>query len=158
MTKQLSTHAATAKAIRQELKQSFPTTIFRVTARSFSMGNSVDIRWENGPTHKQVNEIVGKYQYGHFDGMQDIYEHSNVRKDISQVKYVQTSRELTKDTLNQVFAWLQQTRAHFDNVTDIDEGSNLLFDHWKAWTAREYIQRILNKVDLSLGFNPQNVQ
>ena len=35
-----------------------------------------------------AEKIVSKYQYGHFDGMNDIYEYSNSREDIPQAKYI----------------------------------------------------------------------
>ena len=57
----------------------------------------MNINWENGPTSAQVNAVTDKYQYGKFDGMTDSYDYTNNRDDISQVKYVQTSRELTDE-------------------------------------------------------------
>lgn len=150
--KQVSTHAATAQAIRNELKKLFPSTKFTVRSNSFAGGDSVSIKWENGPTDDNVERVVGKYQYGHFDGMQDLYEHSNRRKDIPQVKFVQTRRDISEDTMEKVFKELQKTHAHFDLVTTIDESSIELLRHWSHWTAREYISRILSKIDLTKGY------
>ena len=90
--KTLSTHAAAAKAIRQELKTAFPGITFRVNSKSFSMGDDVSIHWTDGPTYDAVNKITRKYQYGQFDGMNDIYENSNDRSDIPQTKYVMLQR------------------------------------------------------------------
>jgi len=87
-----STWAEAAKCIRKELKKEFPFTKFSVKSDAFSGGTSVDVRWIDGPTTDSVKGIVDKYQYGHFDGMIDLYEYSNRRDDIPQVKYVQTSR------------------------------------------------------------------
>ena len=92
----MTTHAATAKAIRQELKSIFPTVKFSVTSESFSMGNAVRIGWEDGATVEQVDSIVKKYQYGSFNGMEDLYEIDNNNDDIPQVKYVQTSRNFSE--------------------------------------------------------------
>jgi|GEM_PF-1717854 len=92
-TRRTTGAAETAKAIRQELKQAFPGIKFSVRSETFSMGDSVRVSWEDGPLSKQVTEIIGKYQYGHFDGMTDMYENSNSRKDIPQTKFVQTRRE-----------------------------------------------------------------
>jgi len=155
MHKQLSPHAATAHAIRQELKKAFPATKFSVTSSSYSGGDSVVVNWQNGPTYKDVDSVVDKYQYGHFNCMEDIYENSNNRTDIPQVKFVQTRREITQDTLAQVFAWLQETHAHFDCVSTIDEYSNTLMEHWCAGNAWDYIHRILNKFDLTDGFDAE---
>lgn len=102
----MKTPAAQAAAlIRKELKAAFPNEPFRVRSRNFSMGDAVDIyigayvgrgtfdqfnREFTEPTESMVKarEIVGKYQYGRFDGMTDSYEYTNSRKDIPQAKYV----------------------------------------------------------------------
>lgn len=87
-----SSQAMAADAIRTELKQAFPGVKFSVTSEGYSMGDSVNIKWEDGPTTDQVEAITGKYQYGHFDGMTDMYEYSNDRSDIPQSKYVFENR------------------------------------------------------------------
>ena len=93
----MTTHAQTAKAIREELKKAFPNVSFSVRSSSFSMGDDVRIEWTNGPTTEQVENITKKYEYGTFDGMTDLYEIDNKRNDIPQVKYIITSRTITED-------------------------------------------------------------
>jgi len=97
--KTLSCHVKCAKEIRQELKKTFPNTKFKVTSQTYSMGNSVDISWENAETSEEIDNITFKYQYGHFNGMEDMYEASNLRNDISQVKYVKCNRTITNNKL-----------------------------------------------------------
>lgn len=92
-----SSSALCATAIREELKKEFQGFKFSVTCSNYSNGNSVDISWTDGPTTAQVEEFTNKYQYGHFNGMEDIYEHSNSREDIPQAKYVQTSRSRSNE-------------------------------------------------------------
>jgi acyl-CoA hydrolase len=151
----MTIHAETAKAIRKELKQAFPLVKFKVNSDSFAGGNSVHIEWDNGPTSDQVEHIVNKYQYGHFDGMQDLYEHTNRRKDIPQVKYVQVRRNVSEDIKQKVFEKLQKTYAHFDKVSSIDESHKDLMIHWSEWTARDFIYRILVKIDLTNGYKEE---
>ena len=86
--KQLSEAAQAAKLIRKELKAAFPKTKFSVTSEYFSMGNAVNISWDNGPAKSEVHEISDKYEYGHFDGMTDMYECSNSQDGMPQAKYV----------------------------------------------------------------------
>ena len=93
----MTTHAQTAKAIREELKKAFPNVSFSVRSSSFSMGDDVKIKWTNGPTTEQIENITKKYEYGTFDGMTDLYEIDNKRNDIPQVKYIITSRTITED-------------------------------------------------------------
>jgi hypothetical protein len=90
--KTLSEAAKTAKAIRIELKESFPGTKFKVKSENYSGGNSVNVYWNLGPTTKEVDAIIQKYQYGHFNGMEDIYEYSTSNDKIPQVKYVFSNR------------------------------------------------------------------
>lgn len=92
--KKITRHAEAAKLIRKELKQDFPTTKFSVISRAYAGGSSIDVSWINGPTRDQVNGIIKKYEYGSFDPMTDLYNCTNSRKDIPQVKYVFAKREL----------------------------------------------------------------
>jgi hypothetical protein len=85
----LSEAAKAAKMIRTELKAAFPGVKFEVTSDNYSMGNSVNIRWKDNPSCKAVKAITDKYEYGAFDGSQDLYEINNRREDIPQTKYVQ---------------------------------------------------------------------
>lgn len=93
-----SSTAQCADAIRAELKEKFTGVKFSVRSSIFAGGDSVDIDWTDGPTRDQVENVICKYQYGHFDGMNDIYEYSNCRKDLPQAKYVMTSRQMSKET------------------------------------------------------------
>jgi len=97
-----SSHAAAAAAIRTELKANFPDIKFSVTSDSFAGGNSVSVSWTDGPTTSQVQKFTRKYQYGSFNGMEDIYEYTNSREDIPQTKYVQESRTMSESTKEQL--------------------------------------------------------
>lgn len=94
--------ALCAASIRTELKNNFPTYKFSVTSDNFSGGDSVHISWKDGPTTKQVDSIVNRYQYGHFNGMEDIYEYSNNIEGLPQAKYVSTHREINPDLKNRL--------------------------------------------------------
>ena len=94
----VSAHAACAAAIRKELKEAFPGVKFQVTSDTYSGGNSVHAYWYDGPTDRMVDAIIKKYQYGHFDGMIDMYENSNDRDDIPQVKFVIGQRTMSDET------------------------------------------------------------
>lgn len=95
-TRRTTPAAQAAKAIREELKQAFPGIKFSVTSENFSMGDAVRVSWTDGPTDNQVTDITCKYRYGHFNGMEDIYEYSNSRDDIPQTKYITTRREMSE--------------------------------------------------------------
>jgi hypothetical protein len=94
---ELTEAAKAAKAIKAELKEAFPSIKFSVRSKNFAGGDSVRIDWTNGPPDKAVEKITNKYEYGHFDGMIDLYEYSNVRNDIPQAKYVFAGRTITDE-------------------------------------------------------------
>ena len=112
--KTLTGAALCAASIRTELKKQFPNSKFSVTSETFAGGNSVDICWTNGPTTDQVKEFANKYQYGHFNGMEDIYENTNSREDIPQVKYVSESRNLSDEIIKEVATKLQEVKTYTD--------------------------------------------
>lgn len=145
--------ARTAQVMRKELKTNFPGIKFKVRSDTYSMGDSVSISWDNGPTTKAVNDIVNKYQYGHFNGMEDIYEYSNKIEDIPQVKFVQTSRHISDDIYNQAFEFGKQYLTFFENIQRIDEYHKDIMG-----TARNYLWRILSKMDLRKDVTMQSFQ
>lgn len=76
------------------------------------MGDSVSVSWVNGPTEKEIKDIINIYQYGSFNSYEDMYENTNRREDIPQTKYVSTSREISEDLKKcfQIYTRSQQTR------------------------------------------------
>jgi hypothetical protein len=97
-----STHAAAAAACRAELKKAFPSVIFSVTSDSFSGGDAIRINWTDGASVEQVEAISAKYQYGNFNGMEDIYEYTNKVEGLPQVKYVTESRTMSDEVREQI--------------------------------------------------------
>lgn len=156
--KQLSTAACAAKLIRQELKNAFPHIKFRVKSETYSMGNSVWVYWENGITIQEVNKIIDKYQKGHFNGMEDIYEYSNVNENLPQVKHTFCERTITENFYNQAFEYVRYSWKCFKNIKDIDEGSEEIRSTHTCWTARNWLYRLLYKIDLSHGLTKESLE
>ena len=103
-----TTSALTAKAIRKELQTSYPDIKFTVHSENFAGGNSVHISYTDGPLYDTIDNIVSKYQYGNFDGMQDLYEYNNCREDIPQAKYVTVTRNISDNTRQTIIEKLQR--------------------------------------------------
>jgi hypothetical protein len=61
-----------ASNLRIELKAAFPGVKFSIR----SDYNSVRVAWVDGPTTDEVKAFTGKYEAGHFDGMDDSYHYS----------------------------------------------------------------------------------
>lgn len=89
--------AEAASEIRKVLKMAFPGINFSVKSENYSGGDSIRVNWENGPTVKQVNRYTKDFEYGSFNGMEDIYEINNRNKNIPQTKYLFLNREMSKN-------------------------------------------------------------
>lgn len=145
MKGQLTTAALTAKAIREELKTKFPTIKFSVKSSNFSMGNSVDIDWTDGPSREQVEETTKKYQYGHFDGMTDCYEYSNKVDNIPQAKFVMAQRTLSDELVkNCAEVIAKEEGIEFDG----DLGKSFTWhDQYYNWS--QIVYQFVNKIDFT---------
>lgn len=112
-----TTAALTAKAIKSELKAAFPSIKFKVTSDTFSGGDAVRIGYADGVPTSEVEAIVKKYQYGHFNGMEDIYENSNSIEGLPQVKYVQVGRTMSEEIAAAILKEFQTKFAGYENLT-----------------------------------------
>lgn len=64
----------TMKLIRKALKEAFPTVRFYVKKD----GNSVRVRWVDGPARDMVMAVIGRFAGEGFDGMTDLRYSRNV--------------------------------------------------------------------------------
>lgn len=96
--RQLSEAARCAKLTRQILKANFPGVKFTVRSENYAGGNSVNVWYEDGPKLEDVKKLTEyRLQYGHFDGMTDMYEYSNTNEELPQVKYFFVNREISQE-------------------------------------------------------------
>jgi len=99
--------------MKKELKRAFPNIKFSVRSQSYSMGCNIRVDWLLGPTTREVNAIINKYQYCHFDGMVDMEEY--VRSDWTDTfggaKYVHGERREYdyKDITDKTNGWWDET-------------------------------------------------
>lgn len=141
--KPMTEHAKCAKMIRTQLATVFPGVKFSVRSDSFSMGDSVDIEWTDGPTVAMVEEVTQRYQYGHFDGMQDLYEYSNNRSDIPQAKYVHENRHMSPQAIRDIIEYLNRCWGYalvldertgwIDPMSDGPRGNNSGWQSQDIW-------------------------
>lgn len=115
-----------AVAIRKDLRNVFPATIFSVTIGRGSGVDSVRVRWTDGPTVKLVESHLGKYERGHFDGMTDSYDYSNRRDDVPQTRYLFTSRDISPTLANRC---IRQIAAFWGGVDSVPEAVPGYFGH-----------------------------
>ena len=81
--------AKCAAEIRKVLKEK--NIKASVRSKNYSMGDSVNVEIKeiiDPEIYKGLKEELAKYQYGHFNGMEDIYEYSNCIEEIPQTKHL----------------------------------------------------------------------
>lgn len=108
------TTAETAKRLRGTLKAAFPETKFSVRSRSYAGGSSIDIRWTDGPSTRQVDAVKYEFEGATFDGMIDLKSYKDptlyAREDGTFVEvragadYVLTHRDISQQWREQVAA------------------------------------------------------
>ena len=62
-----------------------------VRSQQYSMGNNVNVEIKeilDPEIYKALQAELAKYQYGYFNGMEDIYEYSNNVEGIPQTKFL----------------------------------------------------------------------
>ena len=103
--------ALCAKEVKKLLKEKYPTINFSVKSENFSMGNSVNVSWNFGPTDDEIENLISDFKDGHFDGMNDLYTYRENTDNKPRSKYVMTARtfklpeelEITKE--NKKYKW-----------------------------------------------------
>ena len=144
MAKQMSENARAAKMVRQELKARGIKG--RVTSRQYSMGSSMDVvilEDVNPEIYESVKEYARQFQFGHFDGMQDLYEYSNSRDDIPQVKHVFTRIEYSDELKQRVWNYIRNVYANMEDAPEqLEESYNFYSKNWGA-SAVGMVNRIL---------------
>lgn len=122
----------TASLIRRQLKARYPAVTFSV--RTESRG-TINIRWMDGPTAKQVDAIAGQFEGKGFDGMIDLEYH--ISGWIVDGEIVGTRCHGTEGSRGSVAAW--GLIAPHDDAELVDFGAGYIFthrDHSPAFTAR----------------------
>jgi len=160
MEKKISDHAAAAKMIRQYMKAN--GFVGRVNAEAYSMGSSVRIYVQDLPPAraKQLEDYAGQFEYGRFDGMQDLYEYNNVRKDIPQVKYVFVNNEMSAEMRQKIWDFV---KVYFNGLEGAPEnaedagnyrvqnfgiyGNQLIYQAFKGGYMNEYFWNFVNDVE-----------
>lgn len=64
--RQISGVAKDARSLKQELKRLFPSSRFSVVSDTFSGGESIDVRWNDGPSYDMVKRIADSFSHSEF--------------------------------------------------------------------------------------------
>lgn len=105
--------AVAAKNLRKILKRELPGVKFSVTISRFSGGNSMDVRWTDGPTSDAVSEFSELFSAGSFNGQDDCYTYSRAAfaELFGSAKYIRTSRDCSDALVSKAIAELAEEYA-----------------------------------------------
>lgn len=137
---------AATKNMKIELGRAFPGVKFSIKSRRFSGGDAIDVSWIDGPTTKQVDEIIDRYSAGSFNGMEDIYEYRGDRcwpAAFGDAKYVHSRREMSDAAIERA---IRLVRSRYQ----MPEGVEV--------TVAAYRKGDLWRVPFDGGWGKQNVQ
>tara|TARA_R110002012_G_C11275850_1_gene570058 strand:- start:44 stop:511 length:468 start_codon:yes stop_codon:yes gene_type:complete len=127
-----------------------------VRSQQYSMGNNVNVEIKeilDPEIYKALQAELAKYQYGHFNGMEDIYEYSNNVEGIPQTKFlfVKYDWRMQDAALEQIEEFLKdKVDYNNDNCPNPDyeykrlAGDILMGRHeFDAWIEWEEVKNII---------------
>jgi len=129
--KTLTQSAQVAKLIKKVALQNGMKV--KASSSNFSNGCSVTIYVLKGSDKdlEKLRDYSDQFEYGKFDGMNDIYEYKNVREDIPQTKYLSINDERANEILKyfdeniwkteKKWMWFDNELRHFEWLKHIKE-------------------------------------
>ncbi len=133
--------ALTAQAIRKELKAAYPSVPFRVTSKTYSGGDSVNVSYIatlTTPKQEEVEALLSKYEGGHFNGMEDIYEYKSGAGELT-TKYLFVHADL--DTL--MAEYKPRFMQEWGLMSDSDAECRAKTGRWFLEALRNYIRTVV---------------
>jgi hypothetical protein len=124
MARQLSIPAQAAGMIRQYMRAN--GIAVSVRSESYSMGSSVNVSVVDmqPAAVADLEAYANQFQYGNFNGMEDIYEYSNSRDDLPQVKFVFVRNEISPELRQSIWDYARGYYAGMENAPiNADEAS-----------------------------------
>jgi hypothetical protein len=152
-------YARASANLKLELRSTWPQVAFSVTSESHTGGSSIRIRWVNGPTDAQVDEIAKKYQYTYYtenDILSDgtSYKNDAMHKAVDQwlgsAKYVSCARSVSEDVREEVrvalLDYFNGIPSEVNNVHSVTAGAEI-FGKFKEFTTTEkgYLTAVFEK-------------
>ena len=130
--------AQVASTIRKELKEKFPSIVFKVHSKNFAGGDDVTIHYDNACPSEDIEKIVNKYAGGSFDGMTDMYNY-DYNKNYPTAKYVFVERHISEDIWEKTK--LQLAKNYDINPNDENEWQR----KFGCWSTAAIHRNLVNK-------------
>lgn len=143
-------HNIVGKNIRTELKRNFPGIKFSVRYCSFAGDDAFYISWNDGPTSKQVDAVVEKYQHSHADPDPNVdghfYRPSVFNELFGGVSYVSTYRDITEKAIEVMRMKYPDLTEENKNTYHFEEDAANLY---RCQSMERILRDVANKVDFS---------
>lgn len=121
--------ALCAKEIKKILTAKFPKIKFSVGSQNYAGGDSVNVSYNDGVPTQEVEKWIKGFQYGHFDGMTDMYEYSNHVEGRPQTKYLFVSRHINPEFKQKI---KEDIAKQFGIVNSEDEQE--WYNKFRSWS------------------------
>jgi len=107
MGNKISRQAAAAKMIRAYMKEN--GIAGSVRSQGYSMGSSINVNVQdlNPMQYEALNSYGRQFEYGSFNGMEDIYEYNNVNDNIPQVSYVFVNNKMSDELGQAIYDFIK---------------------------------------------------
>jgi len=136
--------AKTAAAIKAELKTIGISA--KVSSKNYSMGDHVNVSLTDIHPDEMIiiNNLLSKYQYGHFDGMIDLYEDSNRRDDIPQTKFLFINNEISQEIKEAAYQIIRAGFGGYEDAPDtLAAAQGFYSQRWQGY-APQLVYRMLH--------------
>jgi hypothetical protein len=139
-----SNHALAAALVKAYAKNVLGIAKVSTKSDSYSGGSSITVTVidQHPDTVDALKSYVSQFQYGKFDGMNDIYEYTNRNADLPQVKYAFVNNEKSAELKQAAFNYLRSTYSECDSLpSDYQAAQNL---HVAAHC--EYVSALVHRI------------
>lgn len=151
----VSVQAKAARIIRSKLRKLFPSVTFSIIASTYANGDSVAIRWTNGPSLENIRSLTTEFQSGSYCCITDSYILDNKNEYTPQVKFIKLYRSITEDVFQFAFEIAKDKFNGWDDYLDIDEWKKELSKYSQFGTPRGVLNILIKDIDLT---NIENIK
>ncbi len=117
-----------------------------VRSENYSMGSSINVSVEDQPPamYEKIKSFANNFQYGHFNGMEDIYEYSNNRKDIPQAKFVFVNNKISSVLKQEIWDYAKAYYSGLEEApSDVAEACKFYHEGFHMY-GDQFIYKLFN--------------
>jgi len=137
--------------IRIELKKEFPSIKFSVSSDHYG---TVNVKWDDGPTIKEVQNITSKYEDHETDYTGDFrdYNPSNFNNIFGGCNYVFENRSMSEETQKKLYDWAENKFNNDEtyNCRSFEQLARNLFNHYQIIINNDFT---IEKTNVECGLN-----